>query len=164
MSWNAVDGAEQYDVSVGGSSKSATGTSASFSGLTPGETFTVTVIAVDANGQKSGAATTEVTTEQATPELTVSAGEYKPIGSCNTPGCKQVMVKGTDFEPNASLTCKAYNQPVEGAESYPDFQPFEVTSDENGNFGPLQAGVFGFPRYDVWVTCGEVESDHITWP
>ena len=64
ISWNAVDNASSYDVTVGITTKNVTTTTATFDGLTPDATYEVSVVAVGdgTNYTTSPAATTTVKT------------------------------------------------------------------------------------------------------
>ena len=64
ISWNAVDNASSYDVTVGITTKNVTTTTATFDGLTPDATYEVSVVAVGdgTNYTNSTAATTTVKT------------------------------------------------------------------------------------------------------
>ncbi|MET0236938.1 MAG: fibronectin type III domain-containing protein [Kibdelosporangium sp.] len=127
-------------------------------GLKPGTSYTVTVVAQNKAGRGAPASTQAVVPVQQTRSVTVSRGtteSYEP--NCHAPKCAKMRVVMRGFEPlkkyqinpHANVT---YNNPGSGQ-----------TTDRNGNL-TFEAFHFGQVGATVWVVVdGRYQSNRLQW-
>jgi hypothetical protein len=142
--------------------QTVSGTTATYSGLAAGKTYTFTVRAVtrtpDGETRTGAAASKSITVPS--PKITISEGAPTTSGNCNAPDCAAVNVTMTGFAPNTTYAIR-------------------LSSDSNANVRTESArtnasGALTYNQLDydergqtIWVSVatpdGRITSNRITW-
>ncbi|WP_236808937.1 fibronectin type III domain-containing protein [Amycolatopsis albispora] len=149
VSWKPAAGA-------GSLTTPGTARSATLSGLAPGTSYTVTIVAENSAGQ-GASASTKVTVPG--PKVTVTRGKPSEYDGCGPP-CHKMRIRATGLEPDTEYEFNPFS-------NHPTWEnPGSAwTTDENGEVD-FQNIDFGEPGYEVWVVIQETgtTSPHYTWP
>lgn len=154
---------QHYLVSGSGlGDKTVTGTSTTFTGLSPGDsvTFTVRAVTRTPDGQTRTGAAASKTLTVPSPSITISQGKSTTSGSCKAPDCAQVDVSMKGFAPNTRYTITLHS------DDNNDVAHESTTTNASGSatYNELDYDV---PGEHVWVAVttpdGTVTSNKITW-
>lgn len=141
VSWTAATdnvGVDQYEVFVDGESVGKTGnTSFTITGLTGSKTYAVTIVALDAAGNKSGTSTSVSVTTKAAPD---SEAPSSPTGLT----AAEIRTTGIDISWNASTD----NVGVKEYKVYVDGSLAATVTGTNFSLSGLTAGT----AYSIYVT------------
>ncbi|MBN6039078.1 fibronectin type III domain-containing protein [Amycolatopsis sp. 195334CR] len=140
----------------GSLTKPGSARSATLSGLKPGTSYTVTIIAENSAGQGT-AASAKVAIPG--PSVTVSRGKPSEYDGCGPP-CHKMRIRASGLEPDTEYEFNPFS-------NHPTWENpgSSWTTDENGEVD-FQNIDFGEPGYEVWVVIEETgtTSKHYTWP
>jgi hypothetical protein len=151
-----------YVVSATGQSeRTVTSTSTSYTGLTPGQTYTFTVRAVTTAGGQTltGAGGTTSLTLPAE-SITISEGQPTTSGNCAAPNCADVDATMTGLAPNTtySITLSSTDDS--------NVQTEQFTTDASGS-GTHNDMDYDQPGVTIWMSVptsdGKITSNKIVW-
>ncbi|MFJ1761327.1 fibronectin type III domain-containing protein [Amycolatopsis sp. NPDC088138] len=142
--------------------QTVSGTTAAYSGLSAGKTYTFTVRAVTrtSDGQtRTGAAGSKSLTVPS-PKITISEGRPTTSGSCDAPDCAAVNVTMTGFAPNTRYGIRL------SSNSTGNVQTEYATTNSSGSLTYNELD-YDEPGQTIWVSVvtpdGTVESNRIKW-
>ncbi|MCR6489821.1 fibronectin type III domain-containing protein [Amycolatopsis sp. OK19-0408] len=142
--------------------QTVSGTTATYSGLSAGKTYTFTVRAVTRtpDGQtRTGAAASKSVTVPS-PKITISQGAPTSSGNCDAPDCARVNVTMTGFAPNTTYAIRL------SSESNANVRTESARTNGNGSLTYNQLD-YDEPGQTVWVSVetpdGRITSNRINW-
>lgn len=142
--------------------QTVTGTTATYSGLTAGNSYTFTVRAVTRtpDGQTRNGATASRTITVPAPTITISRGRDTSSENCHPPNCSAVNVTMKGFAPNTRYDIRL------SSSSTTNVQTEDTRTDANGSaiYNELNYDV---PGQTIWVSVqtpdGRITSNRIRW-
>jgi hypothetical protein len=123
-----------------------------------GTTYTYTVTATNATGGSAHSASAQVTWTAAGSvpgdgrAVVISRGAAHQDAGCTSSYCSWVLISTSNL--SGAISCTIYDN-VQGAWGSATF---------TAPLSNKQYWYYGFPGRSVWVVCGGVASNHVTWP
>lgn len=173
VTWTDVK-ADSYTVKVGGKSVSVKGQEYTDVLNVPAGNQKVTVTAIKGKASATGSTTVTVNKPKPTPTptktktptktptkapekktVTVKKGERQNESYCTSDNCRAIMVSGTGFKPNSTVTCTV--------RKYDGFADHNVKVNAKGQIPSSQVGLFGYPDKKVSAVCDGTTSNTVTW-
>jgi hypothetical protein len=162
----------QVDLAGGGSSssKNVAGTATSWSGLTNGTRYQLTVRAITRTpegklltGRPATTSATPVAAPAPRPTLTVARGADTTYSNCNPGDCAFILIRATGLQPDTDYTFKPYTS------GWGNFNKgATLRTDSDGSIVVDDRFPCDAVGQQVWVTAtgpgGTVTSAKITWP
>lgn len=142
--------------------QTVSGTSAQYSGLSAGNTYTFTVRAVtrtpDGETRTGAAASKSITVPS--PKITISQGAPTTTDNCDAPDCARVNVTMTGFAPNTTYAIRL------SSDSTTDVRTESARTNANGSLTYDELD-YDEPGQTIWVSVmtpdGRITSNRIQW-
>jgi Fibronectin type III domain len=151
VSWSPATSAGSAATQAGGARSMV------LSGLVPGRSYTVTVVAQNSAGRGAPARVQAVVPVQQTRSITVSRGTTESYGdTCKAPQCGKMRIVARGFEPN-----KTYQFNPHASVTYSNPGSAQKT-DREGNL-TFEAFHFGSVGATVWITVDQYTSNRLRW-